>query len=131
MASTFRDAYCTTTFRSPIAPMKKMAHMRRRHRLLILNWSQGRRQICRDIAESCTTQANGPHKTIVWFFLYRKSEKWRDFTSLARLSSLIRLTYLNIVINNKLIKLRNNYINPSFVVEKKYDDAFLYSVNYS
>ena len=56
-AGVFLDKWCTKTMRSRIEPMKKVARMLRRHRLLLLNWFRAKKQFSSGIVEGFNTKA--------------------------------------------------------------------------
>ena len=59
-AGCFLDRWCTRTLRSRIEPMKKVAHMLRRHRKLLLNWFRAKGCCPRALWRVSTTRQNSP-----------------------------------------------------------------------
>ena len=56
-AGQFLDRWCTTTLRSRIEPMKKVARMLRRHRPLLLNWFRAKGQVSAGTVEGFNGKA--------------------------------------------------------------------------
>ncbi len=56
-AGQFMDKWCTKTMRSKIEPMKKVARMLRKHRPLLLNWFQAKKQFSSGIVEGFNNKA--------------------------------------------------------------------------
>jgi len=56
-AGEFLDKWRTKTMRSKLEPMKKVAKMLRRHRPLLLNWFQAKKQFSSGIVEGFNTKA--------------------------------------------------------------------------
>ena len=56
-AGVFLDKWCKKTMYSKIEPMKKVARMLRRHRLLLLNWFRAKKQFSSGIVEGFNTKA--------------------------------------------------------------------------
>ncbi len=53
----FLDGWCHDVMRSRIEPMKKIAHMCRRHRELILNWFKAKGAISNGVVEGMNNKA--------------------------------------------------------------------------
>jgi transposase len=73
-AGKFLDKWCTKTMRSKIEPMKKVARMLRKHRILLLNWFRARKQFSSGIVEGFNTKAKLTTRKAYGFRTYHAAE---------------------------------------------------------
>lgn len=73
-AGQFLDKWCTKTMRSKIGPMKQVAKMLRRHRPLLLNWFQAKKQYSSGIVEGFNTKAKLTTRKAYGFRTYHAAE---------------------------------------------------------
>ncbi|OQX09195.1 MAG: ISL3 family transposase, partial [Desulfobulbaceae bacterium A2] len=69
-AGKFLDQWCTRTMRSRLNPMKKVAHMLRSHRPLLLNWFKAKGQIALGCVEGFNNKAKVVTKRAYGFRSY-------------------------------------------------------------
>lgn len=73
-AGQFMDKWCTKTMRSKIKPMKKVAKMLRRHRMLLLNWFKAKGQMSSGVVEGFNTKAKLTIRKAYGFRTFRAAE---------------------------------------------------------
>jgi len=73
-AGQFLDKWCTTTMRSKIEPMKKVARQLRRHRPLLLNWFRAKGQFSSGIVEGFNNKAKLTTRKSYGFRTYHATE---------------------------------------------------------
>ena len=73
-AGKFMDKWCTKTMRSKIEPMKKVAKMLRRHRMLLLNWFEAKGQMSSGVVEGFNTKAKLTIRKAYGFRTFRAAE---------------------------------------------------------
>lgn len=73
-AGRFLDQWCTKTMRSKIEPMKKVAKMLRRHRLLLLNWFRAKGQLSSGVVEGFNGKAKLTSRKAFGFRTYHGNE---------------------------------------------------------
>ena len=73
-AGRFLDRWCTTTLRSRIEPMKKVARMPRRHRQLLLNWFRAKGALSSGTVEGFNNKAKLTTRKAYGFRTFRAIE---------------------------------------------------------
>jgi transposase len=73
-AGVFLDLWCTSTMRSQIEPMKRVARMLRSHRELLLNWFRAKGLFSSGVVEGFNTKAKLTIRKAFGFRTYRALE---------------------------------------------------------
>jgi transposase len=73
-AGQFLDRWCTQTMRSRIEPMKKVARMLRRHRVLILNWFRAKGALSSGVVEGFNNEVKLTTRKSYGFRTFRAAE---------------------------------------------------------
>lgn len=73
-AGTFLDRWCTRTMRSRLEPMKRVAHMLRRHRPLLPNWFRARGTVSAAAVEGLNNKLKVTTKKAYGFRTFRALE---------------------------------------------------------
>ncbi len=71
-AEKFMDQWCKKVMRSRLEPMKKIAHMIRVHKPLILNWFEARDEVSLGAVEGLNNKLEGEPQNILMDFVPQK-----------------------------------------------------------